>query len=306
MNGWRSTWARAQIAGMVFGTLVWIVVWGLSLPALMLAIAVGAAAVTGRNTRAMLWWRYGARPANDFQRDVILAAIIPIASLCGRRQPTIWIGRRLAASHAAMPTQANLVVAPEFVRRVANGQLTNRQASAIISQALGHAKVHDSTLVNAIDAYCVPWCIVQVFTGAASQIATRSPILGFSWKIRWIVFGAAVVDSFRNARWAALVGVLVLAVLTWSTGYFEKRRVRTLGALGDQRSICEGLGPDLADLIQRSDRSLAASERADRLHRGTGGRTTGASRLSFDRDRPPQTVRTANRLERRGAGRAKR
>jgi hypothetical protein len=263
----------------------------------MLAIAVGAAAVTGRNTRAMLWWRYGARPANNFQREAILAAIVPIASLRGRNQPTIWLGRRLGAGHAAMPNRADLVVAPEFMRQVANGQLTDRQASAIISQALGAAAVQDSTLVIVIDAYCLPWRIVQAFTGTASQIAARSPILGFSWKIRWIVFGAAVADSYRNARWAALVGVLAIAVLSWSTGYFQNQWVRTLEAIGDQRTIAEGLGSDLADLIQRTDRSLAIAERADRLRSGRLDRTT---RRSPDPARPLSVTRSADRLERRG------
>jgi hypothetical protein len=299
VNGWRGTWARAQITGAVFSTLVWIVVCGLSLPAFMLTIAVGIAVVVGRYSRAMLWWRYGAVPANDFQRGAILTAIIPIASLRGRNQPTIWIGRRLGADHAAMPNRAKLVIAPEFIRQVANGELSDRQASAIISQALGHAEVHDSTLVIAIDAYCLPWRIVQIFTGAASQIAARSPILGISWKIRWIVFGAAVVDSYRNARWAALVGVLVIAMLSWSTGHFQKRWLQTLESLGDQRTICEGLGPNLADLIQCSDRSLAAAERADRLRSDRLDRTTGRSKRSPDAARSLSVTRSADRLERR-------
>lgn len=155
---------------------------GLSLPAFMLTIAVGIAAVVGRNSRAMLWWRYGVRPANDFERDAILTAIIPIALLRGRNQPAIWIGHRLGAGHAAMPNRANLIVALEFGRQVAHGQLTDRQASAIISRALGAAAEHDSTLVNVIDAHCLPWRIVQIFTGAASQIAARSAMLGFSWR----------------------------------------------------------------------------------------------------------------------------
>ncbi len=40
MNGWRGTWAAAQITGVVFSSLVWIVVWGSSLPSLLVALAV--------------------------------------------------------------------------------------------------------------------------------------------------------------------------------------------------------------------------------------------------------------------------
>ncbi len=280
MTGWRVTWAKAQITGVVFSSLVWIVVAGLSIPALALILAVGTAALAGRNTRAMRWWRYGAMPANDFQREAMLAAIVPIASLRGRHQPAIWIGRRLGGGHFVMPSRTHLVVSPELLRQVVNGQLTDRKASAIVSQALGHCQVHNSTLVMVMNAYCLPWGFVQILTGVASRVAVRNPILGLSWKIRWIVFGAAAVDAYRNARWSALVGVFLIAVLSSTTSHFQRSWVRMFQDLGDQRAISEGLGPDLADLIQRGDRSLAASERADRLRRGARARPTGSAILS--------------------------
>jgi len=133
------------------------------------------------------------------------------------------------------------------------------------------------------------WRVVQIFTGAVSQVAARNPMLGFSWKIRWIVFGVAIVDNYLNARWAALIGVILIAALSWSTGHFQKRWSRRLEDLGDQRAIAEGLGPDLADLIQRGDRSLAASERANRLRRVAPSRADGAGSVSGEVLRPLQT-----------------
>lgn len=135
----------------------------------------------------------------------------------------------------------------------------------MVSQALGHSEVYDSTLVNAADAYCLPWRIVQIFINVARQAAGRTPLIGFSWKIRGIVFGLAAFDAYRNARWAALIGVILISILSSTTGHLETKWVRKRQDLGDQRAISEGLGPDLADLIQHSDRSLTAHERADRL-----------------------------------------
>jgi hypothetical protein len=268
VKSWRAKWAAAQTTGVVFSSLVWIVVCGLSFPALAVTSAVGIALVVGRNTQPLLWWRFGAAPANDFERNAVLTAIIPIASLRGRRQPSIWIGRRVVGGLVVMPSRTVVVVSPEFVRRVSNGQLSARQASAIISRALGHCQLHDSSLVNAVEGYCAPWRFVQVFTGVASQLSTRTPMLGLSWKIRWIVFGAAIVDSYRNARWAALVGVLVIAVLSWSTGYFQKRWTREL----------EDLGDDCADQISPTSSNAAtgpspqANAPADFAARRRGGR----------------------------------
>ncbi|MCB0912947.1 MAG: hypothetical protein KDB60_15155 [Propionibacteriaceae bacterium] len=297
MNGWRGTWAASQITGVIFSTLVWIVVCGLSLPALVVTAAIGVVLVIGRNTRPLLWWRFGARPANDFQRDTMLAAIVPIASLRGRHQPSVWIGSRIIGGQVAMPSSAALVVSPEFVGQVASGQLTDRRASAIISQSLGLVEVVDSTLVNILDAYCVPWRIVQVLIAMVSPFAARHRTLRISWSIRWLLFGVAIVDNYLNARWAAFVGVIVIAVLSWTTGLFQKHWDRRRQDLADQRTISEGLGTDLADLIQRSDRSLPTSERADRLRRNSPGGTIGVSGRTAG-DGLPAGV-PVDRLERR-------
>jgi hypothetical protein len=297
VNGWRGTWARAQITGVLFSGLVWIVVWGLSLPALLGILLVGVAAVSARNTWPMLWWRFGARPANDFQRDAMLAAIVPIASLRGRHQPSVWIGSRLGGGHVVMPTPAVLVVSPQLLRQVVSGQLTDRQTSAIVSQALGHSQVCDSTLDNSVDAYCLPWRIVQIFINVARRAAGRIPLVGVSWKVRGIVFGLAAVDAYRNARWAALIGVILIAVLSSTTRHLETKWLRKSQDLGDQRAISEGLGSDLADLIQHVDRSLAAHERADRL-RGAANRTRGAG--GFTTAASLQPITAMARLERRG------
>lgn len=298
MNGWRGSWVAAQITGVVFSSLVWIVVWGLSLPALLVVLAVGVAAVIGRNSRPMLWWRFGATPANDFQRDTMLTAIVPIASLRGRRQPAMWIGRRLGGGHVTMPSNAVLVLSPEFVRQVATGQLTDRQASAIVCQALGRVKVLDSTPVNALEAYCLPWHCVRTLVGGASLVAAHHATIRFSWNTRWIFFGVAIVDSYLNARWAAFVGVIMIAVLSWITGFFQKRWDRRCQDLGDRSAIAEGLGPDLADLIEHGDRSLATIERADRLRRASLRRKAGAGdSAGVD---APSSGPPADRLVRRG------
>lgn len=276
MNRWRGTWAAAQLTDVIFSSLVWIVVCGLSFPALIVVAAIGVALVITRKTRPMLWWRFGARPANDFECETVLTAIVPIASLRGRRQPSIWIGRRIIGADVAMPSSNILVVSPRFVSQFANGQLTDRQTSAIVSQTLGVVEVVDSTLVNVLEAYCVPWRLVQVFIATASQVAARHRTLRFSWKIRWPVLGVAIVNNYLNARWAAFIGVILIAALSWTTGHFQKRWDDRCHDLGDHGTISEGLGTDLADLIQRSDRSLATSERADRLRRRSPGRTIGA------------------------------
>lgn len=299
MNCWRGTWAAAQLTGVIFSSLVWIVVCGRSFPALVVTAATGIVLVIGRNARPMLWWRFGAMPASDFQRDTMLTAIIPIAALRGRHQPSVWIGRWIVGGQVVTPSSTILVVSPRFVAQVANGQLTDRQASAIISQALGAVEVVDSVLVNVLKAYCLPWQLVQLLVAMVGQFAARHQTLRISWSIRWLVFGVAIIDNYLNARWAAFVGVIVIAVLSWTTGLFQKRWDRRLQDLADQRTISEGLGPDLADLIQRGGRSLATSERADRLRRCPPGGTVRADGRTAGAAQPSDVP--VDRLERRSS-----
>lgn len=132
-----------------------------------------------------------------------------------------------------------------------------------------------------------------------SQFAARHRTLHISWSIRWLVFGIAIVDNYLNARWAAFVGVSLIAVLSSTTGHFQRRWDRRCHDLGDQRTVSEGLGTDLADLIQRSGRSLPTSERADQLRRGCSGGTIGADGLTDGAARP--SVWPVDRLERRSS-----
>ncbi len=252
----------------MFSSVVWLVVAGLSLPAAALALMLGVGLLAGRNTRAGLWWRFGARPATVSERDQVLAAIVPIRSLRGRHQPRIWIGRRLTGVDAIMPTVEDLVVGPSMVRRITSGWLDDQQVSALVSHALGQQTVKGSALVAAVDAYCAPWAMVAIVVGACSRVASRTPLLSVSWRIRWIVFAVAIIDNALAARWNALIAVAIIATLSGTTPIFRARWMTTLRALGDERAKVEGFGPTLAARIRTTSRSVSDLERAASLNQG--------------------------------------
>lgn len=262
---WRGAWLRAQITGLVFSSMVWLMVAGLSLTAAATAAAVGVVWLLGRNTRAGLWWRFGARPATRFERDQVLAAIVPISSLRGRHQPTIWIGHRIPCADAIMPTDKDLVVSSALVQRIAAGRLGDQQVSTLVCHALGQQPAVGSALVAAVDAYCAPWGIVTLTVGAFSGAANRTTLLSASWKIRWLVFAVAIIDNAHAGRWNALVAVAIIATLSGTAGYFRSRWATTLRTLGDERVRDEGLGPTLAAMIRATRCGVADLERAASL-----------------------------------------
>jgi hypothetical protein len=259
---WRGAWFRAQITGLMFSSFVWLVVAGLSLPSAATGLAACVVWLVGRNTRAGLWWQFGARPATGFERDRVLAAIVPISSLRGRHQPAIWIGRRISGSDAIMPTPNDLVVSPAFVRRIATGRLGDHQVSALVCHALGRQPVHGSSLVAAVEAYCAPWGVVAIIVDALSRAASRTPVLSAAWKIRWLVFAVAIIDNATSARWNALVAVTIIATLSGTTPFFRARWTATLHTMGDERARAEGFGPSLAHMIRTTSCSVHDLERA--------------------------------------------
>lgn len=263
---WRAAWLRAQITGLVFSSVVWLMVAGLSLTAAATAVAVGVVWLLGRNTRAGLWWRFGARPATPFERDQVLAGIVPISALRGRHQPTIWIGHRISGADVIMPTEKDMVVSPGLVQRIATGRLADQQVSALVCHALGQRPVTSSVVVAAVDIFCAP-CIVAIIVTAFSRAANRTPLLTASWKIRWLVFAVAIIDNAHAARWNALVTVAIIATFSGTTGYFRSRWTTTLRTLGDERVRAEGLGPTLAAMIRTTPCGVPDLERAASLNR---------------------------------------
>lgn len=64
--------------------------------------------------------------------------------------------RALLVERLGVLRSPSCAAARSMSRKVDAGQLTDRRASASVSQALGRCPVHNSTLVNAVDAYRLP------------------------------------------------------------------------------------------------------------------------------------------------------
>jgi hypothetical protein len=157
-----------------------------------------------------------------------------------------------------------------LVRRIVAGELNDEHTSAVVSHALGLRLVWGSRLVAVVDVYCLPWRLVEMVTVLFGMTAGGSRLMGASWRIRWIVFGVAIVDSVQAARWNASVVVVIVAVLSGTTPVLRRRWLATLRDLGDRQVIAEGLGPALASVIRAGARDVASLERASVLERSSG------------------------------------
>ncbi len=244
---WRWAWAAAQVTPVLFSSYVWLIIGTLQ-PLLMVALLAAAVVLIAvRNTTFGLWWRYGASRLEGGHRDRVAAAIVPVASL-----PCLWVGRRMPAALVALPSDSDLVVSSRVVNWVVRGGYTDLQVSAVVAHGVGQQAVTRSRMVAAGEAFTLPWSLlVMLAAPIVGRLRTFGLIRG-GWTVRWVVFAVAVWQSYSEGRWVGMWGVLVIATLSWSTGYLHRRWSRRLELLGDQRVISEGLGPVLAEMIRHA------------------------------------------------------
>lgn len=264
---WRGAWAAAQITGLIVSTLIWIVVAGYSLGAVGL-VGVGFLVVMGRNTRVGLWRRFGARPASPFEERRVQAAIVPIASLRGRRQPAIWVASRLTGRAAVMPSATDLLVSRSLLNRIVIGEISDDQVCVLVSQAAGRQPVDHSRLVAAARVYCIWWAIIETAVASVARLARSSPMLSLSWKGRGLILAVALFDSAHAGRWPAFLGLSATGILGATTSLLRKRWEAALRQLEDRRVVADGFGPVLASMIRSQRRGVAEEERAEALTAG--------------------------------------
>src|SRR6478609_3095386 len=125
---WRAVWLGAQLTPILFSSYVWLIVLGVAPLLAAVLMSVSALLVVFRNSPAGLWWRFGVRELLGSERERVLAAIVPIGSLRGRRQPArVWQGRRMDGAFVAMPTEQDLVVSSIIAIWINNGSYSDEQ-----------------------------------------------------------------------------------------------------------------------------------------------------------------------------------
>ena len=266
---WAACWLWSQLTAMLASIVLWLMA-GAVWPVLWLVgLVYGVVLVAGRHSRAGLAWRFGVRPASEFEKRMVLKGIVPIAQLRGRRQPRVWVSQRPQIS-VVMPTRSDLVIGPSLITGVVMGQRPAEELSALVSHALGQEPVRSSLLVAVVDVCCTPWRVIEVVIAKLAPVVGRIPLAGLAWRVRWVVFAVAVVGAAQQGRWVGVAGAALLAVLTWSTGFFNRRWMSRWMKLGDDQVCADGLGGALATMIRRRSTALADLERADALNRGAG------------------------------------
>lgn len=213
---WRACWALAQITGVLFSTAVWLVLLAAA-PAFAVVVMLGGIVVVEAfRTLPVLRLIHGARPATAADRDIVLRAIIPIASLRGRNQPRVFVGTGRGAEGwmVRAPGGGLLVVSESLLARIRSGAFSDVAVSAMVAHAFGQVPALGSRTVLAVDLYCLPWSIVEVAAAKIMPRLSRHRLVSLSWRLRPVVLGLGLADAVLHARWEAAVPLVAVSVLT--------------------------------------------------------------------------------------------
>lgn len=240
---WRARWALAQITGVLFSTAIWIVLMAAAPEVVFAVLLGGVVLVAGFRTRVVLWLMFGARLAVGRDRDDLLRAMVPVRSLRGRGQPEVFVGRGFRARgwDVLAPCRGSLLVSESLLGRISAGQVSDIEVSIRVARAFGQLPAVGSRLTLAVAVYCLPWVIVEDVARRVARRLARLPLMSLSWRMRPLVLGLGLVDAVQHTRWEAAVPLLVLAVLTYTTGPLNRAWRCKLAEMGDRRVADEGL-----------------------------------------------------------------
>lgn len=236
---WKWTWARAQLTAVVASALVWLVV--LALFPLAFAGAIAAAVgVAGWTSRPGLWWRFGARRMTVADRDLVLAALVPVQALRGRGQPELLVSRRPGPAIVAVGRR--LVVGAALVDRLRRGEISDERFCGLAARALGLGPVHRSRLVAAAELFTLPWSVLAAIVQPAAHRARRLPLATASWHGRWLFLGLAVVDLVQRGLWVSVAMLVLVGIATVTTPCWNRAWAACQTSLAETEAERHGFG----------------------------------------------------------------
>lgn len=218
---WRATWLRAQLTGLAFSTMVWLVLSALKPDVVALLWLVGAVLVAAWPSRLVFRARFVGRHVSPADRELVLRGVAPIQSLRGRNQPEVCASRRRLAGVAVGP--GIVVVGQQLLDRLRSHRVSEVQFATLAARCVGVAAASQSRLVVAVDLFCLPWSLVRRLSRAAIfRLPRRVLSTAFGRVMAGLVLAIAAVDLFQRGLWVLLVMVVLAGVAAVTTGKFDR------------------------------------------------------------------------------------
>ena len=273
---WARRFRKAGYAGprLVVSTLIVLLLVGPVLPdwaGLVLfygGLTVGMLLVAGVGESLAVRMLFGARRLTASERTGLAEVDSELCHLeLGPPLIEVFVARRRGAPAAASRGRRSVVVAAELVHGILTGQLPHREAVAVLAHASLITRCGLTRQDPAIAFWSTPWRMLAVLGRPLHGL------LGFAWKIRFVVVGIAIWQSLSDGARVSgpLAGPLVafalalLLALTYLVPHWTASWEKRVYSTGDREVTSLGLGPATAAFLRRYPQTPPMIERIQLL-----------------------------------------
>ena len=223
---WRSVWLRSRMTACAVSAVIWLIVACLA-PAVMVGLlAAAVVTIAGWRSTLVLRCRYGARRASSDEAAIVRRALVPVAGLRGRNQPTIYVSDRLGCDVCAAD-ERTILASRRLVGWIRDSRIADLAVCELAVRSLALAPMQRSRLVAAVRLSCLPWTVLATVARPASGLARRLRPLVWGFELM------AACDLYRRSEWVAIVVLALVVVATVTTPRFDRAWAIRRQVIGD-------------------------------------------------------------------------
>ena len=212
---WRWVWLRSRIAACVVSAAIWLIATCLAPAVVTGLLAVAVVTIAGWRSALVLRCRCGARRASSDEAAIVWRALVPVAGLRGRNQPSLYVSNRLGCEIRAVD-ERTIVVGRRLVGWIRDGRIADLAVCELAVRALAFPSVQRSRVVAAVRLFCLPWTALATVARPVNGLARRlRPLV-------WVFALMAACDLYRRSEWVAIVVLAVVVVATVTTPRFDR------------------------------------------------------------------------------------
>lgn len=212
---WRWVWLRSRMTACAVSAVIWLIAACLAPPMTIGLLAAAIVTIAGWRSVLVVRCRYAARRATSDEAAIVLRALVPVAGLRGRNQPSLYVSDRLGCDVRAVG-ERTVAVSRRLLSWIRDGRIADLVVCELVVRALAWAPMQRSRLVVAVRVFCSPWTALATVARPANGLARRLlPLV-------WLFAAMAVCDLYWRSEWVAIVPLVLVVVATVTTPRFDR------------------------------------------------------------------------------------
>lgn len=212
--------AGATVPHLIASALISLVLWAclpatIGLGVLIVWLVVSGALAFGflEGTAVRLLWH--ARPPSPAEASALASAWQQATTITDLTRLHLWVGGTAGPAFAAGPH--HLVLAQRVVDHYRAGRLTRDDIGRLILNADGRRRRGYPRFDLLLAFWTWPWDLIRGFLLGVGRLLRWIPLVGFAWRIRFVVAAVAVTLETQEGRAQTALIIATFITLTYLT-----------------------------------------------------------------------------------------